>query len=494
MPCSSRNLHYDKNQPQGSKWNLVCALMNKKVSNVRELEELLLSVNPSYRGKWDFNGLREFFEEYYEQEEQYEFFNHTLPAMQHILTKMQHLFPDPLPLMTTGTNQTITLTQAQIYCLLAAGFFCTFPQRNQMTNKYSTTKTQYGSYPSINFQPLFRSQSKPESMTSGERIHSNLGQESKLRCLFNYFSVQASYSPCAKVTFKRIHASQVPDWSASKKKLCSCKTLVKGCLEDAHHKSVHVDFANKYLGGGVIGKGCVQEEILFAIFPELIASRLFTESLADNEAYLFIGPQRYCKYSGYGDNMEYVGPYKDMTPIDKTNTRDRLMVAIDAKDFSEAGFDAEDQYLQQWILREINKAYIGFHAATTHNDTKSKTSSSSSGGGGLQRSESAVYRHTLSTGHWGCGAFRGNKELKALIQLMAASEAGFHHIDYYTFGDAEITSALDALLDELHQASITVGGLFDMVSDLAVQRSIKPISPFEHVSAYVKKWYSDVEE
>lgn len=28
-----------------------------------------------------------------------------------------------------------------------------------------------------------------------------------------------------------------------------------------------VDFANKKLGGGVLRNGCVQEEILFAIFP-----------------------------------------------------------------------------------------------------------------------------------------------------------------------------------------------------------------------------------
>jgi hypothetical protein len=29
-----------------------------------------------------------------------------------------------------------------------------------------------------------------------------------------------------------------------------------------------------------------------------------------------------------------------------------------------------------------------------------------------------------ATGHWGCGAFGGNKELKAIQQIIAASEAG----------------------------------------------------------------------
>lgn len=43
------------------------------------------------------------------------------------------------------------------------------------------------------------------------------------------------------------------------------------------------------VGGGVIGTGCVQEEIRFVICPELIVSRLFVEQLGDNEALLCIG-------------------------------------------------------------------------------------------------------------------------------------------------------------------------------------------------------------
>lgn len=33
-----------------------------------------------------------------------------------------------------------------------------------------------------------------------------------------------------------------------------------------------IDFANKSIGGGILTRGAVQEEILFCIFPELIAS------------------------------------------------------------------------------------------------------------------------------------------------------------------------------------------------------------------------------
>lgn len=50
-----------------------------------------------------------------------------------------------------------------------------------------------------------------------------------------------------------------------------------------------VDFANKYIGGGVLGSGLVQEEILFLMSPELIVSRLFTEKLDDNECLRITG-------------------------------------------------------------------------------------------------------------------------------------------------------------------------------------------------------------
>ena len=50
-----------------------------------------------------------------------------------------------------------------------------------------------------------------------------------------------------------------------------------------------MDFANKYIGGGVLGEGSVQEEIRFVICPELIVSLLLTEVLDPNEAVVITG-------------------------------------------------------------------------------------------------------------------------------------------------------------------------------------------------------------
>lgn len=52
-----------------------------------------------------------------------------------------------------------------------------------------------------------------------------------------------------------------------------------------------IDYINdfRFLGGGVLGYGCVQEEIRFVVCPELLISMLFTECLRPTEALLMIG-------------------------------------------------------------------------------------------------------------------------------------------------------------------------------------------------------------
>lgn len=60
---------------------------------------------------------------------------------------------------------------------------------------------------------------------------------------------------------------------------------------------VQVDFASNWIGGGVLGSGLVQEEILFLINPELIVSRLFTEKLEDNECLIITGDDEMINYS-----------------------------------------------------------------------------------------------------------------------------------------------------------------------------------------------------
>lgn len=99
----------------------------------------------------------------------------------------------------------------------------------------------------------------------------------KLRCIINYFRKRID-GRCSDslVTFSRrvLTENQLPRWELSSKSLQNLRIDCNGTIEDdANIGMLEVDFANAYVGGGVLGHGCVQEEIRFLICPELIVSR-----------------------------------------------------------------------------------------------------------------------------------------------------------------------------------------------------------------------------
>jgi poly(ADP-ribose) glycohydrolase len=55
------------------------------------------------------------------------------------------------------------------------------------------------------------------------------------------------------------------------------RDITNKTIESYYGEALMVDFANKKIGGGVLKNGCVQEEILFAIFPEAIISKLICD-------------------------------------------------------------------------------------------------------------------------------------------------------------------------------------------------------------------------
>lgn len=73
-----------------------------------------------------------------------------------------------------------------------------------------------------------------------------------------------------------------------------------------------MDFANKYLGGGVLRTGCVQEEIMFLIKPELFVTCLVVECLNANEAIIVEGAEQYSTYKGYGETFEWFGDFNQI--------------------------------------------------------------------------------------------------------------------------------------------------------------------------------------
>jgi poly(ADP-ribose) glycohydrolase len=134
---------------------------------------------------------------------------------------------------------------------------------------------------------------------------------------------------------------------------------------------VLINFAIRYVGGGVLGNGCGQEEIKFVTCPDLIAALFFTEPLQDHEALVITGAKPYSTYKGYGQDFEYVGD------ADPNAFSSEVIIAIDNIDFS--AHNQSRLYTQQYIDREILKAYASFK-----NCSSKKIATGNWGGDALQ--------------------------------------------------------------------------------------------------------------
>jgi len=145
-----------------------------------------------------------------------------------------------------------------------------------------------------------------------------------------------------------------------------------------------------------MNEGCVQEEIRFVICPEMLLSLLLCEVIHADECVFLMGCERFSSYKGYSRTFEYKEDYIDSTPKDTWGRKLCHVVAMDAIAF----YNRAHQYTIKNMKREIVKAYTCFRIPASVTDPKAG----------------------IATGNWGCGAFNGNKQLKAMIQLIAASQ------------------------------------------------------------------------
>ena len=122
---------------------------------------------------------------------------------------------------------------------------------------------------------------------------------------------------------------------------------------------------------------------------------------------------------------------------------DATWVAIDALRLPDE--QAAAQFLGG-TEREVLKALVGFRGAVNS---------------GLD---------IIATGNWGCGAFNGSPEVKALVQWVAASEAGASQLRYHGWDDAATSEAL-ARLVALRETGATVGQLWSAATAAAQEAS-----------------------
>lgn len=420
MPCSSKNLFPVKDEETDelqnkSRWELIEETLNSEFSDPLELKNVILRYNASYAKKWDFTALHLYCTKVLDPDSAEHLFDSVLPEMVQLALRAPQLLTKPVPLLKRGMNHSLTLSQEQISCLLSNAFFCTFPRRN-------SRKTEYYNYPDINFFRLFEG-------SSSRKIE-------KLKTLMCYFKTITEQMPNGLVTFTRRSLENAVHWRSSEKQLTRLHITCEGTIEDDGYGMLQVDFANQFVGGGVTSLGLVQEEIRFLINPELIVSRLFTEALGHNECLIITGTQQFSKYTGYSQTYKWAGRHHDATPRDDWQRRCTEIVAIDALQFK----TFLEQFKPEKIDRELNKAYVGFARPEEPSETLS----------------------AVATGNWGCGVFGGDTRLKALLQMLAAAEAG-RDVAYFTFRDAQLMTDVHRVHRFLCQQHATVGEIYDLL-------------------------------
>ncbi|XP_034945167.1 poly(ADP-ribose) glycohydrolase [Chelonus insularis] len=430
MPTSPQCFYpiEEENKPKKLliRWEVIQQVLSRSIMSSLQLEAAIMSYNNKYISKWNFSALHNFFTNVMDEENINIFFDKLLPKIIRLALDLPSHVTGPIPLLKHHTNSSISFSQLQIASLLANAFFCTFPRRNSRN-----PESEYALYPYINFNGLFSAyrENKPNRSASVTE---------KLKCLFHYFRRVTSSTPEGTITIERryIPKEDCPTWDTKNEQLPPLHITSKGTIETEGAGLLQVDFANKYIGGGVLYWGCVQEEIRFVICPELIATMLVTEVLDDTEALIITGVERYSTYEGYSNSFKWTGNFVDETPRDSSGRRKTSIVAIDALRFSKP----DKQFEMINIIRELNKAYVGFSSSQMPKNDLS----------------------AVATGNWGCGAFRGNPKLKVLIQLMAAAVAG-RSLVYFTFGDKNLRDSVADMYWHLINQNVDVGWLYTLL-------------------------------
>ena len=308
--------------------------------------------------------------------------------------------------MVRGIASVVEFSRAEVCCLLAHMFLCTVLVQEELRKEYCGhfTGARAPTGPLTFFYWLYCQDNSTDIY---------------LQTLLTYFTHLQTLSQEQleeKVTFQRfVCPEDEKSWDPTSE-TSGCKMIAEvGLHQDGRigdKEQVEVDFANKHVG---FGTTATQEELLLGTSPESCVIVLFNEVLEAGESLLITGARRFGDYTGYGRTARYTGEFAP-----SWDWNERKILAIDAISHP------QDQLGDVTMKRELRKAWLGF---------------------------SSVRGCRISTGHWGCGAFGGDQNIKCLVQLIAASLADVK-LDFYCFGDKNFYTAFQSALRVMEGKSV----------------------------------------
>eukprot|EP01083_Nonionella_stella_P066022 173550_1 len=377
-------------------WKVIEAALKTPIKDVAQFKAFMVQISPQY----NTDGFAAFLKSNTADKTVSIFFSRTLPFIRHVVKHLpvRDMFkPGMLKVLRTNKADSVSLTSGQCLVILATSFL-------GLLKSPDVRK-----FPDPNIAGLFK-------FAGLEYI------DAKYRSILHYFQTvrdrgDYSYLDTRKVTVYRHVLTKsyidqfLPDKAAElggDTRMLAVNVHETGTIEDEGAGMLEADFANKFVGGGALGGGNVQEEIRFMINPECIVSMLFCEVMQYHESIVIVGTERFSNYKGYGKHFRWDGNHMDQAkPVD--DHLDTVIVAFDATRFDGANSVISNQLTKANLTRDLIKAFAGFSFPNVHKDY-------------------------IATGNWGCGIFEGYIPVKAVIQYIAASLSGRKML-YFSFGD-----------------------------------------------------------
>ncbi len=114
------------------------------------------------------------------------------------------------------------------------------------------------------------------------------------------------------------------------------------------------------------------------------------------------GARRFSYFDGYEQSFCFLG--ECFTELSHYDYEKSVIVAVDAYNFNPKIYvnNLMDQYSKKGLKRELIKAVTGFKGAAIYADSSMP----------------------ICTGGWGCGAFKGDEDVKFIIQWVCCSISG----------------------------------------------------------------------
>jgi len=428
LPCKDEKL-----------WEILQEYKKSPPTSMKELQDIM----SYYMPRPSVSGLRKTLSRYPEGDPDPEkfFLSKTLPVIVEnalaLKERVAAAFPEGIPLLQAdrqtkqGDRKTLRIPRMVVASLLANMFLCSWDWPN--SNKYR-------GMPKNSFEELLRSTKQAEC--------------AKLRMVIHYFERLGEHKELRGfMIIDRVFGVSLEQkaWSTSNKPLLPMFLAEQHAGFEETPGLAHADFANMIIGGGVLANGSIQEEIRFAICPELIVSMLVCPRMDEDEAIQIVGAEQFSAYGGYSHSLKFDGDYRDTTyPRAEDGTPLISILAMDALDFRYKDHSLKKQLGTTFALRELNKALAAF----TPVDEASLANFPS-----------------IATGNWGCGAFKGDAPLKAMLQWAAASQCG-RQLRYFPF---ELTwgPILMDLSKNLVEKGATVGELITCLGKVRERLELK---------------------